>query len=370
MMKWTTHSISTLSQTSTLSAYTDDWDTLNEQSFDQAILSGDFVGHCLKHFARGDELLVRGEDSQGVFAIGVFHKIKFGHWCTVQPSQAPLGLWLTRNNKLTHEICQGLASILPGVVVMIDLLQQDSQYIDTEVDLPLIKHFYIDTGRLTIAKNYEAYFSGLSKNLRQNINKVHNRAEKQGNRLTTKRITGVQSIAQVLRYFGEFESSGWKGKSGTAVNINNQQGRFYRDLLQHFAEHQCAECWYYCFNEQVVAVDLCIVRGRTLTILKTAYNEAFKKLSPALNLKLEIARFHGANDSKVTQIEFFGKVLDWHRRLQATSRVIAHFTWFRTIWWLRLYAVLKLHTKDKDKDKFNKKEKFNAKLTGNGQGRS
>jgi len=336
-MHWTIHPYQYFSQLAT------QWDQLNQQSIKQPILDSQFIGHCLKHFASGDEIIAYCQDERGPLAIGVFEKIGFGRYRTLQPSQAPLGLWMVRDNKLSTSLLNSLCKALPGFVAMIDILQQDASFIPHQATPRLITCDYITTGRLDVMSDYDDFFASLGKNMRQNYNKVINRCKKNDMPLQALLVTQSHQMEEAIKHFGEFESSGWKGETGTAVNLANTQGQFYLDLLQDYAERDSAEVWYYSVDETIVAADLCIKSGDTIVILKTAYNEQFKKLSPALQLKFEIFRHHAnqPQPNRLSNIEFFGKAMEWHKRFNSQLRPIKHFSYFSHGLFLAAYRLLK-----------------------------
>lgn len=319
------------------------WDTINQNSIKQPILDSAFVSVCLDVFAVGEEVIALCEDASGPLAIGIFHKVGFGRYSTFQPSQAPLGLFMAKNNQFSTKQLEGLISALPGFVVLIDFLQQDSEFINYDNSANIIQSPYITTAKLAVADDFDVFFSSLGKNMRQNYNKVINRCAKQGIELRAQCLSSIEDVHQAIRLFGQFESSGWKGQGGTAVNINNDQGRFYLQLLQHYAQLNRAEIWLYQVDQQTVAIDLCIKSADVLIILKTAYNEEFKKISPALQLKFEIFKHHAEDNGagRLKSIEFFGKAMEWHKRFNSNLRPIVHLSFFSQPFWLFVYRMFK-----------------------------
>lgn len=335
-MKWTIHSCVEFNQLS------HHWQQLNQTGQNQPILTADFVSICLDNFATGNEIIAVCQDKTGPHAMGVFHRTGLGRYATFQPSQAPLGLFLSRDNQWNSSLLAGLTDALPGIVFMIDFLQQDTTFIEVDSSLRLITSPYITTGRLDAPKDFEQFFASLGKNMRQNYNKVVNRCNKQQITLDTQLITNANDITDAIKRYGEFESSGWKGQTGTAVNIDNQQGKFYQQLLSHYAQQDQTEIWHYKVDSEIVATDLCIKSNGILVILKTAYNEEFKKLSPALQLKFEIFRHHSQSSvNDVESIEFFGKAMEWHKRFNSQLREIEHLTYLPNALLQSLYMKLK-----------------------------
>lgn len=322
-MQWTLHPANTFTQ------YKQAWNILNGQSQNLAILNADFVGSLIEEFFDSDELLALGECDGKLQMAGFFHKVGKFQWASVMPSQAPVALWLCKEHQFNSNHIADLAKALPGLILSIDFLQVDSR------DMTLIPtnqfelSSYITTGNRPVPEDFDEYFKSLGKNMRQNYNKVINRAAKAGDTLGTDCVAEPAGIAEAVRLYGEIESQGWKAQKGTAVAPDNNQGRFYTSMLTRLAEKNQACCWYYKINEQVVAVDLCVNQNGSLIILKTTYNEEFSKQSPALQLKVEMLKHYAQHNDEISNIEFYGRVMEWHTRLDSTTRELHHVTWYR-----------------------------------------
>jgi CelD/BcsL family acetyltransferase involved in cellulose biosynthesis len=309
--------------------YSEQWNELNCASQNLPILEADFVGPLINQFFKGDEVLALGYENQQLVTAGFFHQVGFAHWASVMPSQAPLCLWVAQKHAMDDTIFRSLAAALPGLVLMIDLLQVDTRDLVSPHTNNFEHAHYITTGNRPIAEDFDQYFNGLGKNLRQNYNKVINRAAKSGDVLATRRVTSPEDVQDAVIQYGKIENQGWKAKEGTAVSPNNDQGAFYLEMLTNMAKRDQACVWYYLINDNIAAVDLCIQSHETLIILKTTYDESFNKQSPALQLKIEMLKYYAVNDENVKNIEFFGKTMEWHKRLDSKLRDIQHFTWFK-----------------------------------------
>jgi CelD/BcsL family acetyltransferase involved in cellulose biosynthesis len=325
---------------------TEEWDRLNATHQDQAILHSFFVRTLIDHFFDGTETLCVGREGGHIQAMGFLERKRFGQWQTVMPSQAPLGLFLFENHRFEYAAVKALSKALPGPVFMIDFLQVDSDGLHLEENPNFLTVPYIETGRLSIPSDYNAYFTSLSKNTRQNAKRIRNRLGKEGRVLRVRRITEPRAIQEALMEYGEIESRSWKERYGTAISGANAQGKFYADLLYGERTGDIhAEVWLSLIDSATAAVDLCIRRENTLTILKTTYSEDLKQYSPAMQLKLEMIK-HYANES-LTRIEFFGKAMDWHRKLTEDIREIRHITYAITPMRLLLALTGKLRARER-----------------------
>lgn len=306
-----------------------EWDTLNQQTQSQAILNADFIRCLIEHFFRGDEQLVVVYQASELRFVGFFQRVGFGRWQTVMPSQAPVGLWLASGHRIDESLLKSIAEVLPGPVLQLDLLQADSR--NLTVAPVIYQQFYIETGNRPVPARYDDFAKTIGKNLRQNCNKAYNRAERDNDSLSAEVVCSPEQVAAGVIHYGEIESTSWKAQEGTAISPDNQQGRFYRQMMTTLAQRGAACVWYFKVSDKVAAVDLCVVKDGNLIILKTTFDEQYARYSPALLLKLDMLKYYAAHpELGIHNIEFYGKAMDWHKRLNSELRPIVHLSWQRT----------------------------------------
>ena len=304
------------------------WDELNLKQGGSALLSSRFIEPCLEHFCAAEVKLAiaTSNELQQPVAATLIERIGLGRWQTLQPSQAPIGFWLSDPAIDFETLLAELAKALPGWVLSISITQQDPELLPRPSAMQQLTTLdYITTGRLVIPEDFQQYWQQRGKNVRQNINKSKNRLQREGISVTFEIADDPASVRQYVAEFGDLESAGWKRETGTAVHIDNVQGRFYTQLLEAFMPDQC-QIWRYRFDEQLVAVDLCLCVDGVLYILKTTYDEAFKRYSPAFMMHL--AGIEALTEQSVERIEFYGPAMEWHKKLTQELRTMYHITWF------------------------------------------
>ncbi|MDO6709198.1 GNAT family N-acetyltransferase [Aliiglaciecola sp. 2_MG-2023] len=306
------------------------WAELNNKTMNLAFFEPDFVNGLIAHFFDGDEKLVVAYKDDELQYAGFFKPLGKGRWATAMPSQCPLGLFLHHESQISSSVMKSLCNALPGTVAMLDMLQMDSKYSHFTPASDFEFMPYITSGNRPIPEDFDMYFQSLGKNMRQNYNKVINRAARAEDTLSWQKVTKPAEVKQAIIKYGELESRGWKGEEGTAISPDNTQGKFYQQALGSLAEKDKACCWYYLINDEIVAVDLCIQQDDCLIILKTTYNEQFNKQSPALMLKIEMIKYYSNHRELegINNIEFYGKAMEWHKRLDSTLREIEHVTFY------------------------------------------
>ncbi len=324
----------TLAPCSEFANHAQAWSQLNRSTMNLAFFEPEFVAPLIEHFFDSDEQFVFAYDGEELVFAGFFKPKGKGQWMTAMPSQCPLGLMLHKGDRVEESWIKQLCDTLPGPVLMLDLLQVDSKFSVFVPEERFEKQPYITTGNRPIPDDFDEYFKSLGKNMRQNYNKVINRAERAEDKLSTQKVSTPEEVDQAIIKYGEIESQGWKAEEGTAISPDNTQGRFYRQALTELAKAGKACCWYYLINDEIVAVDLCIQQDDCLIILKTTYNEDFNKQSPALMLKIEMLKHYSENieSEQIRNIEFYGKAMEWHKRLDSTLREIEHVTYYPNKW--------------------------------------
>src|SRR5262245_16548623 len=262
--------------------------------------------------------------------MGLLARRGHSQWETFQPSQLPLGAWVMRPEGDFGLLLSGLGRKLPGIALAIGVTQQDPACVARPPETARLHTLdYIQTARVAVTGTFEAYWSKRGKNLRHNMKRQRAKLESEGTRTTLEMLTRPEDVGAAIEDYGRLESAGWKSEYGTAVHPDNDQGRFYRAMMEAFCSAGAGTIYRYRFGERVVAVDLCIQGGGALVILKTTYDEALKTISPAFLMREE--SFKGLfSERKVERIEFFGKLMEWHTRWSDDVRTLYHVNYYRS----------------------------------------
>jgi len=312
------------------------WDALNEAGFRSPVLHADFVGPLLVHFGDGSERIALCEDAGGRLrrATIVVRSNAFVH-DTFQPSQAPIGLWLQDEGAQglpDAATMSALAAALGATTVMVGLGQLDPELVARGEPSGYVTLDYIDTARVTITGTFDDYWAARGKNLRANMKKQKNKLDAEGVALRFDCITDPAGVADAIADYGRLESAGWKASGGTAVSADNAQGRFYRDVFERFCSRgmgRIYRCFYQTGQErQLAAMDLCIEHHGVMVILKTAFDETIRGTSPAFLMRHDY--FPGIFETRrLSRIEFYGRVMEWHTKWSEEQRTLYHATTYR-----------------------------------------
>lgn len=323
-MSWSLHSID---EFDTLRAR---WDSLNSGGVNSPLLDTDFVAPLLVEFATKKDLIACHTRSGEVDAMAVLTPTKRGTWHTLQPSQAPIGLWIQRPELDMEPLLSSLLRKLPGFPLVIGVTQQDPQLLPRPQESSTIKTMdYIETAKINLHGSFDDYWTKRGKNLRHNLKKQRNKLENEGVILSMNVVTSPADVADAIADYGRLESSGWKGEQGTAVHPGNAQGKFYTKMLESFCARGRGQIYRYMYGDKVAAMNLCIEGHNSIIVLKTAYDESIKDgTSPSFLLRQDELR-HFFDEGRLESLEFYGKVMDWHRKWTDDSRTIFHVNCYR-----------------------------------------
>ena len=93
---------------------------------------------------------------------------------------------------------------------------------------------YIQTARIPLEGTYQEYWAAREGRLRKNNDRLRRRMAEKGLRLDFNVIRAAADVGEAIREFGRLESKGWKAMEGTAVSVDNAQGRFYQASAREF----------------------------------------------------------------------------------------------------------------------------------------
>jgi hypothetical protein len=332
----------TLLPASEFATYADRWAQLNAETCATPLLQPEFVQPLLTELGSGKELLALYERDGLPCAMAILAPSGAGKWETFQPSQAPIGMWMHRPGADLAAMLAALIRALPGMPLVLGLTQRDPALEPRPpAGATMATVDYIETARVRIAGSFDDYWNGRGKNLRANMKKQRAKLSKEGIASRLEIIRDPAAVAAAIADYGRLETTGWKSGIGTAVDAADPQGRFYQGMLEAFCRRGDGCILRYWFDDKVVAMNLCIEGYGVMIILKTAYDEALgNQYSPAFMMLEETCR-QLFDEHKFSTLEFYGRVMEWHRRWTDDVRTMYHLTCYRWPLLLQLHGVVK-----------------------------
>jgi Acetyltransferase (GNAT) domain len=330
---WTLHPVAALGPNR------DQWNHLNRELGNLPFLDADIVALMCRYFGTGREHLAICCDGTEVVAAAVLVQVGAGRWQTFQPAQAAIGAWLQRPQCDLPTLVKGLMRVLLGPSLALGITQQDPELLPRPPQTSTLQTMdYIETSRVSVNSSFQSYWEARGSNLRQGLKKQRNRLAREGLIARLEEVTDDDRIGDAVDDYARLESAGWKGQEGTALHPANAQGEFYRQLFQYCARRGEASVYRYFLGDELVASDLCVHRNGVLVVLKTAYSAADKTLSPSLLMKEKVFERLFA-DGRTRRIEFYGRVMEWHRRWTSEIRTMYHINAYRWGWLGKLHGL-------------------------------
>jgi CelD/BcsL family acetyltransferase involved in cellulose biosynthesis len=324
------------------SAHAQAWDALQRRATDTPFLESGFLAPLLQEFGSGRELLAMHHAANGEpDTAALLRPAGRGSWDTFQPSQLPLGPWIALPGQPLEPRLRSLFGALPGLALGLGATQLDPRLQQRPADGPQLRTLdYIQTSYIDIAGPWDAYWEARGKNLRQNTRKQLKKLAEEGTAPTLECITDPAQVPQAIAHYGALEITGWKAGGGTAIHPDNAQGRFYTQMLQNFCSLGRGRILRYRFGDKVVAMDLCIDNGPLVVVLKTAYDESYRSISPSVLMRHEEFKAWWS-EGRYQRIEFYGKTMEWHTRWTSDERTLYHATAYRWPWLRSLHDRLR-----------------------------
>jgi CelD/BcsL family acetyltransferase involved in cellulose biosynthesis len=307
----------------------DAWDHLVAAGAYPPFMKAEFVAAALAEFGTGRERVALYQADAGALAVGILAPESRGRWQTFQPSQLPLGAFVHDRSLQVETLVRELLPSLPGVALMAALSQQDPAVVGRPPHSACLCTLdYVQTARVVVEAPFDDYWAARGKNLRTNVKRQLAKLRDSNVELRYEIVDTPNRMAEAIADYGRLESSGWKVGAGTAVAADNPQGRFYRTVFERLSGEGKARIYRLLVDGRLAAADLCIEDDGVAVILKTAYDEASGSLSPATLLRHHYFRSL-FDERRVARIEFFGKVMEWHRRWTNDVRMLYHVNVYR-----------------------------------------
>lgn len=128
---------------------------------------------------------------------------------------------------------------------------------------------------------------------------------------------GADLDGQLDRGFA-VEGSGWKARNGTAILSSPDTARFYREVAHAFARRGELRLSGIELDGELAAFDLTLLHGNRLCLLKTGFDERFRKLAPGLVMRLSIVE--RCFELGLAEHDLLGDDSEWKRKFATTER--------------------------------------------------
>lgn len=117
------------------------------------------------------------------------------------------------------------------------------------------------------------------------------------------------------------EASGWKGEAGTAIVSTQETEAFYTGVARAFAARDELRLSRVVLDGETAAFDFCLLHGARLHLLKTGFDERFRRLAPGLVMRLSI--IERCFELGLASHELLGEESEWKNKFATSSRPYA-----------------------------------------------
>lgn len=180
--------------------------------------------------------------------------------------------------------------------------------------------------------------SRLSARFRSNLRRRRRELESLGP-VTLERYAAGPELEEKLRAGFSLERGGWKGRQGTAIELNGALSAFYASLSKSAAERGYLALYFLMLGGKPIAFHHGLAYNGTYLLLKPGYDEAYARFSPGQLLVEDvladcISRGYG-------EFDFMGESMAWKRdwtaeaRPHGTAWVFQDSAYGRFLWSLR-----------------------------------
>ncbi len=316
-----------------------EWDQLNAALYGgHPFFDSRFIGPLLDFFANGKEQLCIHRTNGVVSGALILQPDGLGRWSSFRPSQAQAtAVLLSEARQL-----ESLLRQLPGFSWTIELYAVDPRFSPdfSRSELVNIVSLNAHTIGIDSGLSFTEFWDQRSKNLKANVRRYFNRAEKEFSTPVLLEIIDQTEMSEGVRRFGELETSGWKAAEGTAVSIDNPQGAFYSEVLGRFAASNQATIYELRIGEKLAASRLVISSSQMSIILKTTYDEALARFAPGRILLYRVIQARLEKSSAET-IEFYTNATRDQAEWATFGRNIQNIQLFRSHSFAIAFSTLK-----------------------------
>jgi len=177
-----------------------------------------------------------------------------------------------------------------------------------------------------LPSRWEELVSGLSSKLRQNLRRRRRKLEEKG-KVTFERCSGGEDLEARLESGYALESSGWKGRRGTAIALSPATRGFYTELARWAARENVLALRFLCAGGRPVAFHYALAAGDRYFLLKPGYDESLGDCSPGQLLMEEALK--DCVSAGLRELDFLGPDMVWKRDWTESVRPHAWLYAFR-----------------------------------------
>jgi CelD/BcsL family acetyltransferase involved in cellulose biosynthesis len=162
---------------------------------------------------------------------------------------------------------------------------------------------------LPLGDNWDAFFESLGAKWRSGFRSKERKARAVGPISIEECRPSPQELAGQLDLAFAIEAASWKGRNDSSLLHNHRLRQFFQRYAERAIRVGTLRLFFYRIGNEAIAMRLAVEFGRRLWFLKTGYNDAWARLSPGMQLTLEMIR--RSMQSGLEACEFLGADEPW-----------------------------------------------------------
>lgn len=182
----------------------------------------------------------------------------------------------------------------------------------------LIKLSATSAPYIELTPTWEHYISTLSSRRRYDLRRARSKLEQAGEVSVEFICPSGAELEHYLQDAIRIESSGWKGRAGSALIFNGPLLQFMRAYTQRTAQLGTLQLCYLKSNNEAIAMQIGIQYAERYWVLKIGYDERWAFCSPGMQLTMEAVKYAFSKGFKT--YEFLGADESWLRMWTQSSR--------------------------------------------------
>jgi CelD/BcsL family acetyltransferase involved in cellulose biosynthesis len=239
---------------------------------------------------------------------------------------SPLYRPLAQDQAALREITAELLRIVPGHLTLESLPEDDPAFVELERATSGARaHMLYSDRRVSPIVDTNGDFASWRSSSRPRWGAPLERFRRKmlrENAAEIRTILAPEHLESELESGFAVEASGWKGQAGTAIRSSKSTEQFYRDLAAAAHARDELRLSSIVLDGEVAAFDLTLLRQGRLYLLKTGFDERYRRLAPGLVLRLSV--IERCFELGLSAHELLGDDSEWKRKFATSSR--AHVT--------------------------------------------
>ena len=186
-----------------------------------------------------------------------------------------------------------------------------------ERGLPVATWESMNSPYVRLPATADALGQRLDAKFRANLQRRRRRLAEKG-RVEVEHVTGGADLVARLDEGFQLEQSGWKGRRGTAIAQDAAVRGFYTALARTAAARGQLSLYFLRLDGRAIAFHYALEHGGKYLLLKPAYDEAFREVSPGQLLVWDVLR--ACIDRGLHEFDFLGPDMPWKRDWATDAR--------------------------------------------------